>query len=240
MDILRKKHSSPLCRRTPAALSAAVILLSISAAKAGPAFQYDPIAESIVSATFDVDFAAMNAHRSIGGNEANFVQLIDNNPGGALPDLDLSDLLFGVAAPPSDPIVNMGLLETGVLSVSLDASFFPALAGGNVGLRAVFTDTVDAMFALDFISLTIETATSEVIQSFYGWPVGNENNGFGIGLPDGEDLPTPLPNSLGATGTGFDETISSISILAIPEPVTLSLLAVGGLALAGRQRGLGW
>jgi hypothetical protein len=197
------------------------------------AFQYDEITDPIVSATFSVDFAAMNAHRTVGGFEMNFAQLVDCNPGGGLPDHDLSDDLFGVSAPPDDPQVNMGPLETGWLSADVDPLFFPALAGGKVGLRALFTDTVDAMFAMDFISLTIETGVG-TIESFYGWPPGAENDGFGIALPDFGDLPAPLPDSLpaGSTGTGFDETISSKSILAIPEPTTLTLL----VAAAARCR----
>jgi hypothetical protein len=218
--------------------AACVLFFAVSStALAGIAFQYDEITEDIVSASFSVDLAAMNAHRSIGENEMNFVLLVDCNPGGGLLDFDLSDDLFGVASPPDAPLIDMGPLETGIVSVGIDASVYPALAGGNVGLWALFTDTVDAMFAMDFISLTIETA-SDTTESFYGWPVGNENNGFGIGIPDGGDLPSPLPDSIpaGATVTGFDETISSKSILAIPEPATLSLLLFGGIVALSRKR----
>jgi hypothetical protein len=53
----------------------------------------------------------------------------------------------------------------------------------------------------------------------------------GIGLADAQDLPDVSPNSnpVGATGTGFDETISSKSILAIPEPATAGVPAIAGL-----------
>ncbi len=215
-------------------VSAAAVCVLLFSGPAGAladiAFQYDQITEPIVSAAFTVDFAAMNAHRSASGFELNYAFLVDCNPGGGLLDFDLTDELFGTASPPDDPLVNMGPLETGWVSADIDSTFFPALSGGNVGLRALFTDTVDAMFAMDFISLTIETDVG-TIESHYGWPVGNENNGFGIDLPDGGDLPEPLPDSLpaGSTGTGFDETISSKSILAIPEPAALSLLVFGGL-----------
>jgi hypothetical protein len=76
------------------------------------------------------------------------------------------------------------------------------------------------------------------IVSTYGWPVGGPNDGFGIGLADGGSLPDVLPISIpvGATGTGFDETISSKRM--IPEPVTLLLLAFGGLILPRRKRNL--
>ena len=93
----------------------------------------------------------------------------------------------------------------------------------------------DAMFAIDFLSLTIETAIETTVP-YYGWPIGSENNGFGIGLADGGDLPAVLPDSIavGATGTGFDETISSKSIYLVPEPGMTSLLAIAGLAIVSR------
>jgi hypothetical protein len=201
------------------------------------AFQYDSITNTILSAEFSVDFAAMNAHRTVGEFETNFVQLVDCVwSDGHAADYSVSDDLFGTASWPDAPALDMGELETGIISAPIDASFYPALAGGAVGLRAVFTDTVDAMFAMDFISLTIETDAGTV-EMQYGWPMGNENNGFGVGLSDGDDLPAPLPDSIpiGATGTGFDETISSKSILAIPEPATLSLLLIGGVMAVRRQ-----
>ena len=46
-------------------------------------------------------------------------------------------------------------------------SDYAALGCGNVGLRALFTDTVDSPFAMDVISLTIVTDT-EMIESYYG------------------------------------------------------------------------
>lgn len=217
---------------------ACVLLFSgTSITRADIAFQYDPITDPIVSATFSVDFAAMNAHRTVSDYETNFVQLVDCNPGGGLPDLDLSDDLFGTAAWPDTPQVDMGVLETGWITADIDSAFYPALAGGKVGLRALFTDTADAMFAMDCIILTIETGRGGLVESLYGWPVGNENNGFGIDVADGGDLPAPLPDSLpsGTTGTGFDETISSKSILAIPEPAALGMLAVASLAVLRRR-----
>ena len=154
-----------------------------------------------------------------------------------LPNLDLSDELFGIAVWPNTPRIDMVLLETGWISADIDSSFYPALAAGSIGLIATFTDTDDAMFAIDCLALMIET-DGDLVESLYGWPVGNENNGFGIGLNDGEDLPDVLPDSLpvGSTGTGFDETISSKSIYVVPEPVTLSLLTLSGLLLIRRRR----
>ena len=64
----------------------------LGAAAAEPAFEYPPIIEPILSASVSVDFAAMNAHRMLGGLEMNFVRLID--PSGGLPNYDASDDLF--------------------------------------------------------------------------------------------------------------------------------------------------
>lgn len=228
-----------LLGRVAVAAVCVLVLGGSSNGLADIAFQYDPIQETITSAWFSVDFAAMNAHRMIGEEETNFVRLVDCQPGGGLHEYDVSDELFGTAAFPEDPQVDMGPLETGIFSAPIDSSFFPELSGGRIGLRALFTDTVDAMFAMDFLSLTIETSTG-MTESYYGWPVGNENNGFGLDpeIPDGGDLPGPLPDSIpaGATGTGFDEVISSKSFYLIPEPGTLALLALGGLAVLKRWR----
>ncbi len=235
-DLLMKKRHR--VNRVTSAIFLGLVMCCASTAQASIAFQYPDVTDPILSASFSVDFAAMNAHRTLAGFEMNFVQLVDSKSSdGLLADLDLSDDLFGTAAFPDPPLIDMGPLETGIVSASIDASFFPALAGGDVGLKALFTDTVDAKLAIDFIALTIVTSTS-TIESYYGWPVGNENNGFGIGLSDGGDLPSPLPDSIpvGATGTGFDETISSLSILAIPEPTTLSMLLFGGLMALKRRR----
>jgi len=196
-----------------------------------PAFQYPPIAEPIVSATFNVDFASLTAHRMVFGYETNFVHLVDVHTG--LADLDLSDALFGTVAFPDPPLVDMGPVQTAVLSAPIDPWFYPALQSGEVGLVALFTDTGDGLFAIDFVSLTIETA-STTVEAFYGWPVGNENDGYGLGIPDGGDLPAPMPGVLSPTGTGFDEEITSKSIYAVPEPSVLALLVAG--ILLGRQR----
>lgn len=212
-----------------------IILQGAADVQAGfAAFEYDPIGAPIISATFTVDVASLVAHRTVSGNEVNWAVLVD--PAGAIEPLHLSDDLFGMSAWPAVADVNQGVLETGLLSAAIDPSFFPVLANGQVGLQALFTDTDDAKFAIDFISLTIETST-ESIESFYGFPAGNENNGFGIGLMDGDDLPSALPGSLpiGATGTGFDETISSKGINVVPEPATLSMIALCGLALMTRR-----
>ncbi|MFC1676693.1 PEP-CTERM sorting domain-containing protein [Planctomycetota bacterium] len=211
-------------------LTLAVLLL---ASTSWGTFIYDPIPEAdIVSATFSVDFASLVAHRSVSGFETNFAKLLDLSAG--LPEYDFSDDLFGTAAYPGTPEINMGSLETNVFTADIDPSFFPALATGEVGMHLLFTDTDDGLFAIDFISLTIETST-ETVEAYHGWPIGGENDGFGLGIPDGGNLPNPMPGALEPTGTGFDEELTS-KVFYEPEPTSVLLLGVGALALLRRRQ----
>ena len=121
------RSGSRWCRTVAGVLT----LLSASAVRADIAFQYDEIADPIVSATFSVDFAAMNAHRTVSETEMNFAFLVDCNASGGLPDYDLSDDLFGTASPPDDPQLDMGVLETGTGLVYMAVG--PRLRGGRTG-----------------------------------------------------------------------------------------------------------
>ena len=196
---------------------------------------YSQISEPIVSASFSADFAALTAHRTVAGVEVNSVRLSDISGGLGL--LDLSDILFGSADAFSDPAaLDQGLFETGIAIAPIDPSFFPALASGQVRLHATFTDTFDALFAIDFLSLTILTATGTTVATI------DSNNGFGIGIPDGGSLSARLPLSIpiGATGTGFDEALSSKTINGvIPEPSTIVLVGSSLALLALRRRRAG-
>lgn len=231
MSIFRNKRVNFLRRLSIAARTLPLCAVSTAGAGHG-AFNYDPIIEPIVSASFSADFAALVAHRTIFGEEVNMLRLLDISTGG--PDLDLADDFFGTADWPDSPQIDMGDLETGIFSVAIDPSFFPALVSGHVGLGALFTDTDDALFAIDFLSLTINTLSSEIIESFYGWPPGDENNGFGIGLRDFEDLPAPFPGVLKPNGSGFHEEIS-FKAIHVPEPGSLLLLAVGASWMRRRR-----
>jgi hypothetical protein len=218
------------------ALAGVLVLIAMPTASAAE-FEYDAIPPGdIVSATFSADFAALVAHRYVGDVEVNHLTLFDLNAG--LPPLDLSDSFFGTAAWPDSPLIDMGLLETGWRAVDIDSSFFPALESGSVAAGFLFTDTDDALFAMDTLILTIETPTRTIVESYYGWPIGDENNGFGLGLLDGADLPAPFPGVLDPTGTGFDEEISSK--YEVPEPTSLALLVCATLAWRLRRRKVAW
>jgi hypothetical protein len=199
-----------------------------SRAEATP-FTYEPISEAIVSATFNADFGALTAHRTVGGIQVNMAILL--GVGGR--ELDLSTALFGTADLLAGPAqLDQGALGTGIFSIPIDPSFFPAIAAGSVGLWAAFTDTSDGLFAIDFLSLEIVTATRTLSALM------DANNGFGIGVPDGGPLPAALPISLppGRTGTGFDESISSKSIHDEPIPEPASFVLFGTALLTGIAR----
>lgn len=229
MNTSRTRGSAPLSAVVVVAACAAA-LQPATDARGAAAFNFNPVKlADVISATFSVDFAALTGLRFFDDGsdifELNFVHLIDLTPDNPLPDADLSDGIIFIE-------FVMLQLETGIFTSAVDPSFFTAFETGKVGLSALFTDTDDGLFAIDFISLTIETIT-ETIEVFFG----SLNDGFGIGIPDFGDLPGPLPGSIpGVTGTGFDEVISSISINAIPAPGALALFGLAGLAAARRRR----
>ena len=209
-----------------------IVLSTISSSRANASFIYPSISEPIISATFSADFAGLVAHRTIAGTEVNMLQLIGF---GGQPVLDLSDDFFGTSELlfGDTPQINQGPLETGVFSSQIPSSFFPELEQGLLGLWFLATDTNDGLFAIDYLSLAIETP-SGIIESFI-----DSNDGFGISLPDGGMLSAPLPISIpiGATGTGFDEAISSKSHhqVPVPEPSTIILFFLGLVLLVKRQ-----
>ena len=198
--------------------------VAVGSAKADPFTFGGPISALIVSATINVNLAEFSGDLTVFGTQVNLISLLV--PGYA--PLDLSNAFFGTAAFPATPAINMGPTQTGVVSVAIPSSFFPALATGAVGYHMLFTDTSDGIFALDYISLVINTSAG-TLQSVIG-----SKDGFGLGIAPGGNLPAPLPLSLpfGATGTGFDESISSkaLETTVIPEPSTFALVATALLA----------
>ena len=163
--------------------------------------------------------------------------LIDPRAGG-LGLYDMTDGLFGPTAGPQK--IALAPLQTEVFEVAIDASFFPALMTGNIGLWALFTDTDDGWFGIDYLSLVIETEAF-ILETFFQ---GMGNDGFKI-TPnppaDGADLIAPFRDlrPFGSTGTGFDEAITSLAIHVIPTPGVGMLLAIGGCAMIRRRRRTG-
>ncbi|MCB9848412.1 MAG: hypothetical protein H6814_08365 [Phycisphaeraceae bacterium] len=197
-------------------------------------FSFDSISVPILSAKFRADFAELTAERMIGSTNVNMAMLVDPRDGG-LGMLDITDELFGPGAGPAT--IALGLTKTGVFEADIDDSFFPALATGNVGLWALFTDTDDGRFGIDYLSLLIETEVDTIEVFFQG--MGNDGFKITPNPPaDGADLSAPFQSlrPFGATGTGFDETISSKAIHVLPSPGAGALLAMGGLALTRRRR----
>ena len=223
-------------RFSPLAAAAAVFTLS-SAAPTFGGFSYAPMdASEIVSATFYADFAELSAEREIFGTTVNMAMLIDPREGG-LGMYDLTDDLFGPVNGP--PKIALAPTKTGVFEVDIDDSFWPALATGNIGLWALFTDTDDGWFGIDYLSLVIETKR-DTIETFFQ---GMTNDGFKINPApaDGADLSAPLRTlrPFGSTGTGFDEAVSSKAIHVIPAPGAGMILAIGGCVMLRRRRKTG-
>ena len=188
-------------------------------------FTYAQISDPIISASLSANFAAFTAHRYFDGIEVNSIQL---SSGGVT--LDLSNLFFGTTDVfnGDTALIDQGLLGTGVISRPIDQSFYPMLKNGSVGLYATLTDTYDGWFAIDYFSLSIN---GNIVDTIGG------NNGFGIGLSEGANLPAPLPDALSSSlsQNGFDEAISSISYQPAPSPGTLSLFMAVLIVLIVRR-----
>lgn len=234
-SVRRRRPGTPGRRaREFAAGSGLIVAATLLPISAQALFLYDEITAPIVSATLSIDAAEWTAHRTILGIEVNEAFLIDVS--GGLGMLDLSDAFFGTTEALSDAaLIDQAAKETGLASAAIPASFFPALSGGSVGFWLTLTDTDDGLFALDALVLSVSTA-SETTTALFGAPVGNPNDGFGLGIADGADLPSPLPGALTATGTGFDEAISGKSLHEVPQPGSLWLVGAGLIALALRRR----
>lgn len=201
---------------------AAVVALWSSSALGGAAFEYGPVGEPIQSATFRIDLAGLNAPVFLAGHQINMAMLVTLD--GA--SYDMTPDLFGGA-------LSLAPDQSQVFEAAIDPSFFGALMSGRMGLWATLTDTDDASFAIDYISLTIETG-SGMIESFYG----SANDGFGIGVADNGSLPGAVMDVLpvGSTGTGFDESVSSKSIHVVPAPGVCGAMLAGLGAFARRRR----
>lgn len=190
------------------------------------------------NATLRIDTAELTARRNIGTVVLNELKLM-GNPGGlrGMQEVDLSEALFG--AIDAAPVITQGARQTGVREIDIPQFFWPSIEAGDLTLWALFTDTADATFALDFISIKIFYRGGTSFEKTFGSHATTKNDGFGLGIADGAMLPNPLPGALTATGTGFNETISSKSIHAswfIPSPGTAPLVLLGAAVAFSRRR----
>jgi hypothetical protein len=209
-----------------------VVVFSVSlAAWADAPFAYAPVSGTIQSAQFVGNFAALVANQTLFGFQVNSVVLVGQDG----TTTDLSNALFGNQPWPAPPNINLGPLQTMLESAAIPSSFFSELATGSVGYSILLTSTGNnGLFAMTSLSLDIMTSNGEVQASI------GPNDGFGLGIAANGDLAAPLPDSIGigATGTGFDEAISSKSLTAVPvpEPGVITLLASGAPLLLWRRR----
>lgn len=215
--------------RQLAALTVAGALSITPAARAGftpPDWQ---------SAKLRIDTAELTAARNIGATQVNMAMLMDASGLGVQP-ADLSDATFGAVN--AAPLISQGASQTGITEVDIPQYFWPALEAGRITLWLLITDTADAKFAIDFISIKIVPTGGMPFEKIFGSHASCQNNGFGLGIADGANLPSPLPGALTPTGTGFDETISSKNIHAefiIPSPGP-ALLAIPAVVCLSRRR----
>lgn len=206
--------------------AAAAVAVPIGAANAG----FTP--PNWESVKLRIDTAELTARRNIGTVEVNQAMLKDANVLG-VPDADLSDDLFGALNAP--PAITQGANQTGVKEVDIPQFFWPAIEAGRITLWMVITDTTDAKFAIDFISIKIKPVGGSAFEKTYGSHPTTTNNGFGLGIADGANL----TGTLTPTGTGFDEFVTSKSIHAtfvVPAPAAAVVFGLSGLAVAGRRR----
>ena len=166
----------------------------------------------------------------MGGNQVNMVTMFDVSPNN-LGSVYLTSQLFGGGG-----ALDLGTQGTAVFDLTIPAPFRPALDYGRVGLWITLTDTSDAAFAIDFISVAIARGAS-VNEFFYG----SQNDGFGRGLPDFGLLPQAVQTFLppNSTGRGFDETVASKSIhviIDVPAPGAIAVAAAAFAATAPRRR----
>lgn len=226
-----------MARRPQAALRRPLVAAALSVCACPPAAHAGFTPPDWTSAKLRIDTAELVAKRNIGAVEVNTARLIDANVVG-VPDADLSDDMFGALN--AAPAINQGAGQTGIREVDIPQYFWPALAAGTITLDLLLTDTSDATFALDFVSILIVPNGGAPFEKLYGAHPTCQNNGFGLGIADGANLPANLPGALAPTGTGFDEAISSKHIVAtftVPAPGAAAIAALGlSCILAPRRR----
>src|SRR5438067_1169997 len=116
-----------LHRSIIAAIFVSVVVGVVSLNARATEFFYPMITDSILSASFSADVAAFTAHRYVLSFEVNSLRL-EGLVAGTPTFLDLSNILFGTGDAFVGPAaIDQGTLTTGIITVPIAPSFFPAL-----------------------------------------------------------------------------------------------------------------
>ena len=199
-----------------------LFLLSLAAPVASAApllFPPIPTIDPILDARVRINVAELYADQVLFGQVANEAQLFTPNG-----PIVLNEALFG---PSGNPTIFQGFGEAAIYEAAIPSLYFDDLRGGVLGYLFRISDTLDGVFAIDSISLSITTG-SQALEIFLG-----ANACFGLSLPLCPPSGFVDVSRLPINGTGFDEPISSITLVAaIPAPAPVLLLLSGLVLMA--------
>ena len=158
-----------------------------------------------------------------------------------LPDMTFANIQTVGIAPGIDVVISTLIPDGSNLTITADAASPMAEAGDIVmsssvvegGMLTVGTNFVAYSNEWDDLNIISHVAGySAVIDGFFL----AETLGFGIDLSFSGDASSSLFNLLNTLSDGSVSGTLSGQIVAVPEPMMLSLLGLGGLLLHNRQR----